>query len=266
VDTFWQRLAVLLGLEEPGEVEVLVRVIQILLLAVLTVTLSRWLRGRVERAARISPSYVELGSIASRVVGLAIYVVGVTLILAVLGANWTVLATVIGAATLGISLSFQDVGRNFVDGVYVLVERPYRLGDRVRIGAAEGRVEEIGVRMTKLRTDAGAQVSIPNNLVFTSVIENASVGAHERQGFVVKGITLPATQIEAAVADALAGVPHRSAHPPLVTTLAANTEGVDVEVVVEHAPRRDVTTEVVARLRERFPEASVSAQSRSEES
>jgi small-conductance mechanosensitive channel len=264
--SFWDRLAILLGLEEPGEVATLVRVIQVLLLVLLTVFLSRWLRGRVERAARANPSYVDIGSIASRVVGLVIYVVGITLILAALGANWTVLATVLGAATLGISLSLQDVGRNFVDGIYVLVERPYRLGDRVRIGAAEGRVEEIGVRMTKLRTADGEQISIPNNLVFTSVIENASIGSLERRRFIVKGITRPVPEIEEAVAQALAGLPSHTSRAPVVSLVSAGPEGAEIEVSVEHPANSRLNEQVIGGLRERFPEATVSLQQKSGES
>jgi small-conductance mechanosensitive channel len=252
----------LFGLEEPGEGRTLVTVIQVLLLVLLTIFLSRWLRGRVERAVRTNPAYAEIGSIASWVVGLMIYVIGITLILAALGANWTILATVLGAATLGISLSFQDVGRNVVDGVYVLVERPYRLGDHVRIGTAEGRVEQIGVRMTNLRTADGELISIPNNLVFTSVIENASIGALERQRFTVKGITGDIPDIEGAVTEALAGLPQRPSRAPVVTIVAASPEGADVEVSVEYHPHTRYNEQIIARLRENFPEAVVALRQR----
>ena len=66
----------------------------------------------------------------------------------------------------GISLALQDVGRGFVNGVYILVERPFRIGDHVRVGAAEGRVEEVGIRLTTLRTAAGERIIVPNTVVF----------------------------------------------------------------------------------------------------
>lgn len=266
VESLWEQLRTALGLDEPGAAQTVTKAIQIVLVAALTVALSRWLRRRVDRTARASQSYADLAVLGSRLTGLAIYVAGVTVILALLGANWTALAAVLGAATLGISLSFQDVGRNFVDGIYVLVERPFRLGDRVRIGTTEGTVEEIGVRFTRLRTDRGERISVPNNLVFTGVIENFSVEPHGRLDISVSGITLPVTEIAPAVVAALAGTPRLALPPNAVTVAASNPEGTDIEVSVHHEPDAHIAGEVIHRLRARFPEAAVATNPARDES
>ena len=257
VDALWEQLRIALALDEPGVAQTVTKVIQILLVAIVTVVLSRWLRHRVERTARANPSYFELAVLGSRLTGLAVYVIGLTIVLGVLGASWTALAAVLGAATLGITLSFQDVGRNVVDGIYVLVERPFRLGDRVRIGTTEGTVEEIGVRFTRLRTGRGERISIPNNVVFTSEIENASVDSHGQLDFTVSGITSPVAEIAPAVAAALAGTPHVSLSPDAVTVISASPDGAVIEVTVHHAPDARIAGEVIQRLRLRFPEAAV---------
>lgn len=266
VESMWEQLRVALGLDEPGAPQTVTKAIQIVLVAIVTVVVSRWLRHRVDRTARASQSYADVAVLSSRLTGLAVYVVGVTAILILLGANWTALAAVLGAATLAISLSFQDVGRNFVDGIYVLVERPFRLGDRVRIGTTEGTVEEIGVRFTRLRTDRGERVSVPNNLVFTGVIENSSTDPYRRLDFSVSGIASPVTEIAPAVLAALAGTPGLSLPPNPITIVAANPDGAEIEVAVRHEPDVDVTGEVVQRLRARFPEATVSTKRPSVES
>lgn len=255
--SFWDRLAGLVGIHDPAEAQTLVRVIQVLVLAAMTMMMGHWVRSRVDRAARGRPSYGEIGPIPSRAAGLLVYILGGTLILAALEANWTLLATVLGAATLGISLKSQDVGRNFVDGIDVFVERPFRLGDRVRIGSAEGRVEEIGVRMTKLRTDDGEQVSIPNNLVFTSVIANPWEGGMERQRLTLKSAALAPAEIEPAVVQALNGLPGVGAAPPAVTVIAAGPDGADLDIGIAHHPHARIADRAIGRLRERFPEATI---------
>ena len=161
------------------------------------------------------------------------------------------------ARPLGISLALQDVGRSFVNGIYILVERPFRIGDRVRIGAAEGRVEEVGVRLTALRTSAGERIIVPNTVVFSSVIENSSVGALDRQKYSAGGIERPITEIQTAVVDSLRGTPHLSQRSPIVDIIQASPQGTDIEVTVEHDQGYRIDDQVIERLRTLFPEATV---------
>jgi small-conductance mechanosensitive channel len=164
---------------------------------------------------------------------------------------------VLGAATLGISLALQDVGRNFVNGIYILVERPFRLGDWVSIGVAEGRVEEVGIRLTTLRSPGGSRIIVPNSVVFSSIIEDDSMGRVDHQRYAVDNIALPITEIESAVIASLKGTPHLSHRAPLVEYLQSGPEGTNVRVTVEHDLTYRVDDQVIDRLRTRFPEATV---------
>ena len=69
-----------------------------------------------------------------------------------------------GMASLGIAfgLGAQDLIKNLVGGLVVLGDRPYQLGDRVRIGDAYGEIDHIGLRSTKLTTPDDTRVTIPN--------------------------------------------------------------------------------------------------------
>lgn len=104
-----------------------------------------------------------------------VFVVLTTLfVLALLGVSSASLVTVVGAVGLAFSLAAQDILKNFFSGVYLLLERPFRVGDTIRVKEQQGVVENIGVRTTILRTPNNVQVLVPNIVVFTEVVTNHS--------------------------------------------------------------------------------------------
>jgi small conductance mechanosensitive channel len=106
--------------------------------------------------------------------GLVIFWLIVTLlvVLGILGVNPTGLVAVAGAVGLAFSLAIQDILKNFFSGVYLLLERPFRVGDTIRVKDQLGTVENIGVRTTVLRTTDNVQVLVPNATVFGEVVTN----------------------------------------------------------------------------------------------
>jgi len=255
--TFWDQVRSALGLDTPHAAETVARVIQVLIIVPLTVVIAHWIGGWVRRAAMTRRVYAEVATLVGRAATLAVYAIGGTVVLAIVGTSWTAIAAVIGAATFGISLALQDVGRGFVNGVYILVERPFRIGDHVRIGAVQGRVEEVGIRLTTLRTAAGDRIIVPNTVVFASIIENSSVGTVDRQKYSALGIERPATEIPSAVIASLRGLPHLSPRAPVVEVIRSSPDGADIEVTVEHDLGIRIDDIVIERLRSLFPEATV---------
>ena len=253
----WAEVRAALGLDAPNAVRTVSRAIQILVVVIMTLLIAHWVSTLIVRAAKAGRMYVEVAALASRAAALGIYALGATVILAILGATWTAIAALLGAATFGISLALQDVGRSFVNGIYILVERPFRIGDNVRIGAAEGRVEDVGVRLTTLRTPAGERIIVPNTVVFSSTIENTTSASYDRQRYTVRGIGLPISEIQSSVVASLHGVPHLSHRTPVVTVVQATPEGTDIQVTVEHDLGQRIDDVVVARLRNDFPEATI---------
>jgi small-conductance mechanosensitive channel len=96
-----------------------------------------------------------------------------------------------GIASIGIALGLgaQDLIKNVVGGLVVLTDRPYQLGDRVKIGDAYGEIDHIGLRSTKLTTPDDTRVTIPNADVLTSHVYNANSGVPDCQ--VVTDLFLP---------------------------------------------------------------------------
>lgn len=81
-----------------------------------------------------------------------------------------VIAT-LGLSSVAIGFAFQDIFKNFLAGILLLLQEPFRINDQVIIGDYEGTVERIDIRTTKIRTYQGEQILIPNSTVFTSAVQ-----------------------------------------------------------------------------------------------
>jgi moderate conductance mechanosensitive channel len=77
-----------------------------------------------------------------------------------------------GIAGLGISLAFQSLLKDFINGCLILLEDQYAVGDMVQIGTVRGLVEFMSLRITQLRSTEGRLITIPNNTI--AVVENLS--------------------------------------------------------------------------------------------
>ena len=76
----------------------------------------------------------------------------------------------LGLSSVAIGFAFQDIFKNFLSGILILLQRPFRIDDQIVIGDYEGTVEQIDIRTTKLRTYGGERVLMPNSEVYTSAI------------------------------------------------------------------------------------------------
>lgn len=76
----------------------------------------------------------------------------------------------LGLGSVAVGFAFQDIFKNFLSGILILIQRPFRIDDQIIIGDYEGTVERIDIRTTKLRTYDGERVLMPNSEVFTSPV------------------------------------------------------------------------------------------------
>lgn len=109
----------------------------------------------------------------------------------------------IGVVTVVITVAFQDILKDLVAGFYLLLSRPFFIGDQISITIAPtvyiGKVQNVELRATRLRLTSGEEVSIPNAIVFSSTVINNTY-FEERQATI--SVTVP-------VADF---VPQETAH------------------------------------------------------
>ncbi|MEW6497621.1 MAG: mechanosensitive ion channel family protein [Cyanobacteriota bacterium] len=77
----------------------------------------------------------------------------------------------LGLSSVAIGFAFQDIFKNFLAGVLLLLQEPFRIHDQVIIGDYEGTVEQIDIRTTQIRTYQGERILLPNSTVFTSAVQ-----------------------------------------------------------------------------------------------
>jgi small conductance mechanosensitive channel len=135
---------------------------------------SRVARNQVEpRIAR--QKYGKDGALLiGRLISIAAYVIAIVSVMNQMHVDWTGILTLLSAFTVAIGLSLQDVIRNFFSGILLLIERPFSVGDRVRVRDFEGEIQGIDIRTTLIRNLDGALVHVPNSIMFSDALVNRS--------------------------------------------------------------------------------------------
>ena len=111
------------------------------------------------------------------------------LVIRILAPSQQAFLATLASLGLAVGLGAQDLIKNVIGGIIVLVDRPYQLGDRVKIGDAYGEIDHIGLRSTKLTTPDDTRVTIPNLDILGRQVFNANSGVPDCQ--VVTDLYLP---------------------------------------------------------------------------
>jgi len=77
----------------------------------------------------------------------------------------------LGVSSVAIGFAFQDIFKNFLAGIILLIEEPFRIGDEIEINGYKGKIENISIRTTKIRTYNGERVLLPNSTLFTDAVK-----------------------------------------------------------------------------------------------
>jgi potassium-dependent mechanosensitive channel len=154
----------------------------------------RWLhhrRGMDEGRARLMRRWA-----------LALLIAACVLVsLALAGIPLAAFAFIGGAVAIGIGFGMQALFKNLISGVLVLVERPFRLGDVIEVGALRGTVVDIDLRTSVVRDGDGADTLIPNSVLMEENVKNVTFRSrihHQQLDVVVDAASDPR-----AVGDAL---------------------------------------------------------------
>jgi small-conductance mechanosensitive channel len=200
-----------------------------ILISVVVLWVMGRLRNRIRRVVVKRGGDENIVTIIDNLVRIIVYMIlGLVIIGAVTGSSASTV-TAIGLITAAISLSLQDVLRNFVSGLYLLIERPFVVGDTIRVSDQRGEVERVDIRTTVIRNQLKEQVFVPNFLVFSQVVRRRSV--NESHKYTVKS-PYPVHESFDAIWNAALSVQSLPDLPPTVRITGADAEQIDFEVLL----------------------------------
>lgn len=135
----------------------------------ITHLVQRWLDVRL-----LGKTKLDVGVRTSIRTGLGYIGTLITIVIAMTyaGVDFTDIAIIAGALSVGIGFGLQGIINNFVSGLILLAERPFKAGDWIVVGDQEGYVKEVNVRSTEVVTFDRATLTVPNSELITKTVTN----------------------------------------------------------------------------------------------
>ncbi len=116
----------------------------------------------------------QLVPFAEKFLKVVVIIIGTVMVVREWGYDISGLLAGLGLGGLAFALAAKDTLSNLFGSIMILTDRPFGIGDWIKTPQAEGTVEEIGFRSTKIRTFANSLVSVPNSIIASTTIENWS--------------------------------------------------------------------------------------------
>lgn len=148
-----------------------------LVLAIIILLLTRFCAQPIKRGVKsVSERMIKSASLQSlllQIVSVALWVAGILLACILIFPDLGLgdLIGLLGLGSVAIGFAFQDIFKNFLAGILLLLNEPFRINDQIIVNDYEGTVEAINVRSTEIITYRGERVVIPNAVVFTSPVQ-----------------------------------------------------------------------------------------------
>jgi len=185
----------------------------------------RWLISMVVHAVQRVLTKQKIEPTVMRFVGNTLAVaLNITLVVAILGyfgVQTTTFAALIAAMGLAIGTAWAGLLANFAAGAFLLVLRPFKVGDFITAGGVTGTVSEIGLFVTTFQTPDNVQTFVGNNKIFSDTIQNFTVNPYRRVELTaqISGAADPRLAI-ARLVERIAAIPNVMKAPaPDVTIL-----------------------------------------------
>lgn len=234
-----------------------------LLQVLVIVIVARFVVGVVRRRINQPRLVLRLGAnlvtLLANVAAILVYIVALSLILGAFGVSLSAVIAYLSVTTLAIGLALQETLRNTIAGIYLLVERPFNIGDRVTVRDVSGRLEGVELRTTAIRSETGDLVLVPNSIVFTEIVTNRTATRAARTRVQLSGVPLGAVEAQRSVLEVVTGLEGLRRPDPIVEAIARTEAGTTVNVSVWHEPDVPVRTRLVALLVDAFPESEVTS-------
>ena len=178
-----------------------------IIVMLLFIFIARFIRRTSERFLFRVSKKASLSRLSAAALYFLFIVIGLMIALNILSLQKAVTSLLAGVGIIGLALgfAFQDLTANFISGVFIAFRRPFDVNHTIETNGFVGKVEDIQLRATTIRTFAGLHVSIPNKEIFQKPIINYSLTQRRRVEieFAVPG-ALGASEIERIIKTAIA--------------------------------------------------------------
>lgn len=204
----------------------------------------------------------DLDKKESRLVIFRLIIIMIGFFLAVVASGLPVdkVTVVLGALGVGIGLGLQNIVYNLVSGVILIFEKPMQIGDYIEVADKQGRVQNIGIRASKLVTPDGSEIIVPNGDILSSHMVNWTRSNNNRRTKLSIGIE-PASELETAksvILEELKKSPHVIQDRPveiLLNNLSEKSVVISINVWINSIYKEEeFKSEVLASIYKRLAE------------
>lgn len=142
-------------------------ILQLAVLVVILIWIAHWSREFAYRWLFAHTKDLGLRNSLAIFTHYTLIAIGITIGLNILGLNWGNISVILGLFSLGVGLGLRDLFNNFFTGIFLLLERPVKVGDWVTVGTYDGQVSHIGARSITVTTDDRQELLVPNADIFS---------------------------------------------------------------------------------------------------
>jgi len=149
------------------------QVIYAIIILIIGLIVARWLFNMVMRVCEARKLDITLSRFLGNVVRLALLAFVMIIVLGKFGIAMTPFIAAIGAVAFGSSLALAGLLSNYGAGLALIITRPFVVGNTIQIQGVSGVVEEVGLASTRLSTEDGEQITIPNKHIVGEILINS---------------------------------------------------------------------------------------------
>jgi len=123
----------------------------------------------------------------ARIGKLVIELVGLLAMLQIMGLGKVVtsLLATAGISAFIIGFAFKDIGENFLAGMLMAFNRPFKLGDTIKVTGVQGKIVNMTFRATQIKTSDGIDIYIPNSIMLKNPVQNFTIDGFMRYDFTI---------------------------------------------------------------------------------
>ncbi|PRY47173.1 mechanosensitive ion channel-like protein [Spirosoma oryzae] len=194
---------------------------------------------------------------------LVIIIGGVLLAVVASGVSIDKFTVVLGALSVGIGLGMQNIVSNFVSGIILIFEKPFRIGDYIELADKKGRILDIGIRSSKMLTGQGSEVIIPNgDLLSNRLVNWSSRGTYLKTEFTLKvGGDTDMQQLRTIIQESASQLDESvNGMPPEVVVTGIAADAIELKVVAwmrSISSESSLKSELLQQLVGRFRDAGI---------